>query len=71
LRRQREGRHRFYLLNPEPLRAVDSWLSEYRVFWQASLSGLKAFVEAEYAQETGPEVSSPARKLKRSKRNAE
>ena len=68
---QREGRHRFYRLNPEPLRAVDSWLEEYRVFWQASLSGLKAFVEAEYAQETGPEVSSPARKLKRSKRNAE
>ena len=39
---QREGRHRFYRLNPEPLRAVDSWLEEYRVFWQASLSGLKA-----------------------------
>jgi DNA-binding transcriptional ArsR family regulator len=48
----REGRNRFYNLNPEPLRAVDSWLEQYRVFWSASLLNLKAFVEAEYAKET-------------------
>jgi DNA-binding transcriptional ArsR family regulator len=48
---QREGRHRFYRLNSEPLRAVDSWLEHYRAFWQSNLSGLKAFVEAEYAKE--------------------
>jgi len=30
----REGRHRVYQLNPEPLRAVDSWLDQYRKFWQ-------------------------------------
>jgi len=47
----REGRNRFYQLNPEPLRAVDSWLEQYRVFWQTSLTNLKAFVEAEYAKE--------------------
>jgi DNA-binding transcriptional ArsR family regulator len=52
VREQREGRNRVYHLNPEPLRAVDSWLNEYRSFWQASLSGLKTFVEAEYAKET-------------------
>jgi DNA-binding transcriptional ArsR family regulator len=52
---KREGRHRMYQLNPEPLKAVDSWLQQYRVFWQANLTGLKAFVEAEYARETaGP-----------------
>ena len=49
---RREGRHRFYQLNPEPLKAVDSWLEQYRVFWQTSLSNLKAFVEAEYEKET-------------------
>ncbi|MGH9504418.1 MAG: ArsR/SmtB family transcription factor [Terriglobales bacterium] len=49
---KREGRHRFYQLNPEPLKAVDSWLQQYRVFWEASLTNLKAFVETEYAQET-------------------
>ncbi len=47
----REGRHRFYHLNPEPLRAVDNWLDQYRTFWNTSLTNLKAFVEAEYARE--------------------
>jgi DNA-binding transcriptional ArsR family regulator len=49
---RREGRHRFYQLNPEPLRAVDSWLEQYRQFWAASLENLKRFVEAEYEKET-------------------
>ena len=48
---RREGRHRFYRLNPEPLKAVDSWLEQYRVFWQDNLASLKAFVETEYAKE--------------------
>jgi DNA-binding transcriptional ArsR family regulator len=52
-----EGRHRFYQLNPGPLRAVDSWLNQYRMFWQTSLTGLKAFVEAAHATEiSGPTV---------------
>ncbi len=53
VREHREGRHRVYQLNPEPLRAVDSWLEQYRSFWSVSLSNLKTFVEAEYAKETG------------------
>jgi len=48
----REGRHRVYQLNPEPLRAVDSWLDEYRRFWSVSLTNLKQFVEAEHAKES-------------------
>ncbi len=52
VREHREGRHRVYELNPEPLRAVDSWIEQYRVFWQASLNNLKSFVETEYARET-------------------
>src|ERR1700739_1858938 len=51
-REHRQGRHRVYHLNPEPLRAVDSWLDQYRDFWKMSLTNLKSFVEAEYAQET-------------------
>jgi DNA-binding transcriptional ArsR family regulator len=51
VREHREGRHRVYQLNPEPLRAVDSWLQHYRTFWAASLSNLKAFVEAEHTRE--------------------
>lgn len=52
VREHREGRKRVYQLNPEPLRAVDSWIEQYRVFWAASLNNLKAFVEAEHARET-------------------
>lgn len=52
VREHREGRNRVYQLNPEPLRAVDSWIEQYRVFWTASLNNLKAFVEAEYERET-------------------
>jgi DNA-binding transcriptional ArsR family regulator len=51
VREHREGRNRVYELNPEPLRAVDSWIEQYRVFWTASLNNLKSFVEAEYARE--------------------
>src|SRR5271167_5091207 len=38
VREHREGRNRVYQLNPEPLRAVDSWLEHYRSFWTASLN---------------------------------
>jgi DNA-binding transcriptional ArsR family regulator len=47
----RRGRHRFYQLNPEPLKAVDSWLEHYRRFWQINLANLKTFVESEYVRE--------------------
>src|SRR3984957_15653572 len=49
---RREGRHRLYQLNPEPLKAVDSWLGQYRGFWQGDFKSLEAFVEAEHARET-------------------
>jgi DNA-binding transcriptional ArsR family regulator len=45
LRERREGRHRFYELNPLPLRAIDSWIEPYRELWRANLRNLKAFVE--------------------------
>lgn len=48
---RREGRNRVYQINPGPLKAVDSWLEQYRTFWQANLSSLKSFVEEEYAKE--------------------
>src|SRR2546422_9393679 len=29
VKQRREGRHRFYQLNPAPMKAVDSWLEQY------------------------------------------
>ena len=55
VREHREGRNRVYQLNPEPLRAVDTWIDQYRVFWMSNLNNLKAFVEAEYERETKAE----------------
>ncbi|MGH9514152.1 MAG: ArsR/SmtB family transcription factor [Terriglobales bacterium] len=56
----RQGRHRFYQLNPEPLKTVDSWLDEYRRFWTANLESLKSFVESEYEKEmNAAQTSSP------------
>jgi DNA-binding transcriptional ArsR family regulator len=52
---KRNGRHRVYHLNPEPIKSVDSWVQQYRVFWQSNLENLKTFVEAEYAKETSGE----------------
>ncbi len=53
----RSGRHRVYRLNAEPLKAVDSWIEQYRQFWQTNLGNLKAFVEQEYARELGESVT--------------
>ena len=57
----RQGRQRLYQLNPGPLRAVDSWLSQYRCFWQTSLTNLKALVETEHTER----ASDPSRKKKK------
>ena len=64
VREHREGRHRVYQLNPEPLRAVDSWIEQYRVFWTKSLNNLKAFVEAKYEKELQSEQESQKDKIK-------
>jgi DNA-binding transcriptional ArsR family regulator len=65
VREHREGRHRVYQLNPEPLRAVDTWLDQYRNFWKANLSSLKSFVETEYAKETAAQAVKPNIKTQR------
>ena len=49
---RREGRHRLYRLNAEPLRGVDAWLNEYRNFWQSNLTRLKAFVETDHEKQS-------------------
>src|ERR1700722_4895763 len=51
---RREGRHRYYQLNPAPLRTVDSWLSRSRAFWHANLTWLKAFVETAHSRVLSP-----------------
>jgi len=67
VREKREGRHRVYELNAEPLKAIDSWLAQYRAFWQTSLVSLKTFVEAEYAKEIPQQRAKSTPTLRRMK----
>ncbi len=61
IQEQRIGRHRVYRITAEPLQAVDAWLERYRTFWRASLTNLKALVEAT----SGKANSQPEQKRKR------
>src|SRR3954453_3925549 len=61
----REGRHRLYRLNPEPLKAVDHWLESYRAFWSTSLANLKPLVKAEHAKKRGKLQKRGDEKLKK------
>ena len=42
---RRQGRERYYRLNPEPLRTVAEWVTAYSAFWQAKLDALDAHLE--------------------------
>jgi len=64
VREHRVGRHRVYHLNPEPLRDVDTWIEQYRVFWAANLNNLKSFVEAEHAKEMQAAAEHPKSRKK-------
>lgn len=43
----RQGQHRYYHLNPQPLLQVDEWLAGYRSMWNRKLHNLKQFLESE------------------------
>jgi DNA-binding transcriptional ArsR family regulator len=65
VRERRQGRRRLYQLNPEPLRAVDAWLNDYRIFWQMNLHDLKTFVETEREKEKcGPRAKANRKRRK-------
>jgi DNA-binding transcriptional ArsR family regulator len=44
---RREGRHRRYRLDPEPLRDVADWVGRYQRFWQHRLRALERYLDEE------------------------
>ena len=42
---RKEGRQRFYRLNPEPLKQVSDWVNHYEQFWQEKLDVLGNYLE--------------------------
>jgi DNA-binding transcriptional ArsR family regulator len=59
VRERRQGRLRVYELDARPLKAIDSWLGGYRMFWQSNLTSLKHYIETE-----GPKEQTRPRKKK-------
>ena len=41
-----DGQRRLYSLKPEPFRALDDWLANYRILWEARLDRFGAALEA-------------------------
>jgi len=48
----RVSRQRIYGLNAAGLKSVDTWLNQYRSFWETSLTSLKSVVESEHVRKT-------------------
>ncbi len=48
---EKEAQTRWYYLNPEPLKELDSWLSAYRRSWSERYSRLDKYLETLQAQE--------------------
>jgi DNA-binding transcriptional ArsR family regulator len=45
VRERREGRQRYYRLNPEPLREVRDWMRMYDKFWTGKLRKLGDYLD--------------------------
>jgi len=45
VRERRDGRQRYYRLNPEPLRAVRDWMRMYERFWTKRLRRLGDYLD--------------------------
>lgn len=44
---RREGRERYYRVNPKPLKEVNKWLKYFDKFWDSKLTSLKNYIEKE------------------------
>jgi DNA-binding transcriptional ArsR family regulator len=42
---KKNGREQIYSLNAEPLRDIDTWISQYEIFWDQQLQSFKDYVE--------------------------
>jgi DNA-binding transcriptional ArsR family regulator len=52
VRARARGRQRIYELRPAPLRAVQTWLARYEIFWSARLDELESYLANESESET-------------------
>lgn len=48
VQQRREGRHRFYRLNPGGLMDIQQWLNYYSRFWDDKLAALERYLEKKH-----------------------
>lgn len=49
---RKAGRQRLYRLNPEPLKQISDWITDYEQFWQDKLDALGNYLEENQCSET-------------------
>lgn len=55
VRARRDGQRRWYELRPDPLAAVDEWLTPYRWLWEDRLDALERHLDAMPDEGPAPE----------------
>ncbi len=55
IERSREAQYRPCRLQPEPLKDIDEWLSEYRKFWEESFERLEEYLQQLQTKEKNDE----------------
>lgn len=55
IERSREAQYRPCRLQPEPLKDIDEWISEYRKFWEASFDRLEDYLQQLQTKEKNDE----------------
>jgi DNA-binding transcriptional ArsR family regulator len=51
---EKEGTHRFYALNAEPLKPVHAWVQSFERFWTDHLDAIKKAAEKKARERSGP-----------------
>ena len=47
---RREGRQRYYRLNPEPLKEIRNWMRHYEKFWTRKLRDLGVYLDRRHGR---------------------
>ncbi len=55
IERSREAQYRPCRLQPEPLKDIDEWISEYRKFWEESFERLEEYLQQLQTKEKNDE----------------
>jgi DNA-binding transcriptional ArsR family regulator len=59
-----DAQRRFYRLKPEPLREIDTWLTQFRRFWSAHVDALERHLDRQHASQPTNKKTTAGRRQK-------